>query len=37
MPQVKKTKVWGDDNRSWNLFIVRFYDCELWQRGGHDP
>ena len=27
--QVKKTKVWGDDNRSWNLFIVRFYDCEL--------
>ena len=27
--QVKKTKVWGDDNRSWNLFIVRFYDCEM--------
>ena len=27
--QVKKTKVWGDENRSWNLFIVRFYDCEL--------
>ena len=29
VPQVKKTKVWGDDNRSWNLFIVRFYDCEM--------
>ncbi len=21
--------MWGDENRSWNLFIVRFYDCEL--------
>lgn len=28
--------MWGDDNKSWNLFIVRFYDCEMCTGEGMD-
>ncbi len=31
--QVETTKQWGEDNKRWNLFITRFYDCELCDRG----
>jgi hypothetical protein len=26
---VEQTKAWGEANKRWNLFITRFYDCEL--------
>lgn len=36
--QVETTKEWGEDNKRWNLFITRFYDCELCDTGrGKEP
>ena len=26
--QVKRTTVWGEENKRWKLFITRFFDCE---------
>ena len=31
--QVETTKEWGESNKRWNLFITRFYDCELCDAG----
>ena len=27
--QTEITKVWGDENTRWKLFITRFFDCEM--------
>ncbi|BDA50039.1 probable glycosyltransferase 2 [Coccomyxa sp. Obi] len=36
--KVETTKEWGEDNKRWNLFITRFYDCELCDAGrGKEP
>ena len=32
--QVEITKVWGDENKRWKLFITRFFDCELCHGSG---
>ena len=32
--QMEATKVWGEENKRWKLFISHFYDCELcWGSG----
>ena len=31
---MKTTKMWGEDNKSWNLFISRYYDCEMCSNRG---
>ena len=32
--QVEATKLWGEENKRWKLFVSHFYDCELcWGRG----
>ena len=32
--QMEASKVWGEDNKRWKLFISHFYDCEMcWGKG----
>lgn len=35
--QVEITKVWGEENKRWKLFITRFFDCELCHGEGMQP
>ena len=27
--QTKTTRVWGEANENWKLFVTRFFDCEM--------
>lgn len=33
--QVQRTSTWGEENKSWKLFVTRFFDCEMcWKDSG---